>query len=209
MKCSRRNRWTCRRRILSRAASPVRHTAIVSERTLNDKGKLRQDIAVDDVRRAVPFFGSTAGEGGWRVAIVDAVDELNAAGANALLKIVEEPPSRALLLLVCHTPGRTLATIRSRCRRLTLRPLAVDDIANAAAKALGKNPDVPEIRAAALAADGSVERALDVSVRLGARIAQAARPCSISCPNSTSAPCTRWAIFVRHRARDFAAFMDN
>ena len=67
---------------------------LVLERTLNDEGKLRQDIAVDDVRRTVSFFGSTAGEGGWRIAIVDAVDELNDAGANALLKILEEPPAR-------------------------------------------------------------------------------------------------------------------
>ncbi len=144
------------RRITGQAHSDL----LVLERTLNEKGKLRQDIAVDDVRRAVPFFGSTAGEGGWRLAIVDAVDELNAAGANALLKIVEEPPQRALLLLISHAPGRALATIRSRCRRLSLRPLAVDDIANAAAAALGKSADAAEISAAAEASDGSVARAL-------------------------------------------------
>ncbi len=146
--------------VTRRIAGQAHSDLLVLERTLNDKGKLRQDIAVDDVRRAVPFFGSTAGEGGWRVAIVDAVDDLNAAGANALLKVVEEPPTRALLLLVCHAPGRALATIRSRCRRLTLRPLAVDDVAKSAAAALNKDPDTPEIRAAALAANGSVERAL-------------------------------------------------
>jgi DNA polymerase-3 subunit delta' len=146
--------------VARRIAGQAHSDLLVLERTLNDKGKLRQDIAVDDVRRAVPFFGSTAGEGGWRVAIVDAVDELNAAGANALLKVVEEPPQRALLLLVCHAPGRALATIRSRCRRLALRPLAPDDIAKAAAAALGKSANATEIRAAAEAADGSVERAL-------------------------------------------------
>ena len=146
--------------VARRIAGQAHSDLLVLERTLNDKGKLRQDIAVDDVRRAVPFFGSTAGEGGWRVAIVDAVDELNAAGANALLKVVEEPPTRALLLLVCHAPGRALATIRSRCRRLALRPLEPDDIAQAVSKALGKNAGAAEIRAAALAADGSVERAL-------------------------------------------------
>ena len=143
-----------------RIAAQAHGDLLVLERTLNDKGKLRQDIAVDDVRRAVPFFGSTAGEGGWRVAIVDAIDELNAAGANALLKIIEEPPPRSLLLLVSHAPGRALATIRSRCRRLALRPLDVDDIAKAAASALGKSADDSDIRAAAEAADGSVARAL-------------------------------------------------
>jgi len=146
--------------VARRVAGQGHSDLLVIERTLNDKGKLRQDIAVDDVRRAIPFFGSTAGEGGWRVAIVDAVDELNAAGANALLKIVEEPPPRALLLLVSHAPGRALATIRSRCRRLALRPLNADDTAHAVAAALGQEFAAPEIQSAAEAATGSVDRAL-------------------------------------------------
>jgi DNA polymerase-3 subunit delta' len=146
--------------IARRIAHQAHSDLLVLERTLNDKGKLRQDIAVEDVRRAVPFFGSTAGEGGWRVAIVDAVDELNAAGANALLKIIEEPPPRALVLLVSHAPGRALATIRSRCRRLSLRPLGSDDVAKAAAAALGRTADDADIAAASRAADGSVARAL-------------------------------------------------
>ncbi len=146
--------------VARRVATQAHSDLLVLERTLNEKGKLRQDIAVEDVRRCVPFFGSTAGEGGWRVAIVDAVDDLNAAGANALLKIVEEPPPRALLLLVSHAPGRTLATIRSRCRRLSLRPLAAEHVAQAAAAALGKAHDDEAIQAAARVADGSVARAL-------------------------------------------------
>ena len=93
-----------------RVAAQAHADLLVLERTINEKtGKLRQDIQVDDVRRTVSFFGSTAGEGGWRVAIVDAVDELNAAGANALLKVLEEPPRRALLLLVSHSPARGAA----------------------------------------------------------------------------------------------------
>jgi DNA polymerase III subunit delta' len=133
---------------------------LVLERTEGDSSTLRTMIAVEDVRRTVSFFGSTAGEGGWRIAIVDAVDELNASGANALLKVLEEPPSRALLLLISHAPGRVLATIRSRCRRLPLRPLAEADVAQAAAAALGRSADEPEIQQAAQAAEGSVARAL-------------------------------------------------
>jgi DNA polymerase-3 subunit delta' len=144
------------RRVAGRAHSDF----LVLERTLNDKGKLRQDIAVDDVRRSVSFFGSTAGEGGWRLAIVDSVDELNSAGANALLKVLEEPPPRALLLLVSQAPGRVLATIRSRCRVLTLRPLAADDVARAVSSLRGEDAEDADIRAAAEAADGSVRRAL-------------------------------------------------
>src|SRR6185295_1475243 len=114
----------------------------------------------DDVRRTVTFFGSTAGEGGWRVAIVDAVDDLNPSGANALLKILEEPPRRALLLLLSHSAARVLPTIRSRCRLLALRPLSADDVARAAAAALGREAADDDIKAAAAVADGSVARAL-------------------------------------------------
>ncbi len=146
--------------VARRIAAQAQGDLLVIERTLNDKGSLRQQIAVDDVRRTVGFFGSTAGEGGWRVAIVDAVDELNRAGANALLKILEEPPRRALLLLVAHSAARVPATLRSRCRIVTLRPLAAGEVASALAAAVGEPAADPAIMAAAAAADGSVARGL-------------------------------------------------
>jgi DNA polymerase-3 subunit delta' len=147
--------------IARRVTAQAQGDLLILERTINDKtGKLRQDIQVDDVRRTVTFFGSTAGEGGWRVTIVDTVDDLNASGANALLKVLEEPPQRALLLLVSHAPGRVLPTIRSRCRVLMLRPLSAVDIAAAAAAALGRDAGEADIRAATEAAEGSVSRAL-------------------------------------------------
>jgi DNA polymerase-3 subunit delta' len=145
--------------VARRVAAQAQGDLLVLERTLNERGKLRQDIAVDAVRRTVSFFGSTAGEGGWRIAIVDAVDELNAAGANALLKIVEEPPPRTLILLVSHARGQVIPTIRSRCRVLDLRPLASDEVARAVAAALGRDADAEVMEAAALA-EGSVGRAL-------------------------------------------------
>jgi DNA polymerase-3 subunit delta' len=132
------------------------------ERVEDEKGKMPTMISVDLVRKTIGFFGSTAGEGGWRVCIVDSADELNAAGANALLKILEEPPTKALLLVVSHAPGRLLPTIRSRCRRLMLRPLAAEDVARAAADALRRDAGEAEIKTAALASDGSVARALDL-----------------------------------------------
>ncbi len=144
------------RRIAGQAHSDL----LVLERTLNDKGRLRQNIAVDDVRRTVSFFGSTAGEGGWRIAIVDSVDDLNKESANALLKVLEEPPRRALMLLVSHAAGRVLPTIRSRCRMLALRPLSAGEVAQAAAAAAGLDAGDPDLLAAAGAADGSVSRAL-------------------------------------------------
>jgi DNA polymerase III subunit delta' len=146
--------------VARRIAAQAQPDLLVIERTLNDKGVLHKQIAVDDIRKTVAFFGSTAGEGGWRVAIVDAVDELNKSGANALLKVLEEPPQRALLLLVSHSAARVPATLRSRCRILTLRPLGEADIAAAVAAATGGAADDAEIAAAAAAADGSVARAL-------------------------------------------------
>jgi DNA polymerase-3 subunit delta' len=146
--------------VARRVAAQAQGDLLVLERTEGDKGKLRTRIAVEDVRKSVTFFGSTAGEGGWRIAIVDSVDELNDASANALLKVLEEPPRRALLLLVSHAPGRVLPTLRSRCRILTLRPLSAAQTAQAAARALDRSPDEPQLRAAAEAAEGSVARAL-------------------------------------------------
>ena len=146
--------------VACRIAAQAQGDLLVLERTLNDKGVLRQQIAVDDVRRTVSFFGSTAGEGGWRIAIVDAVDELNRSSANALLKVLEEPPQRALLILVSHSAARVPATLRSRCRMVALRPLAEAEVASAVAVALGRPADDPQVVAAAAAADGSVARAI-------------------------------------------------
>ena len=85
--------------------------------------RLRADILVDDTREIAGFLRLTPAEGGWRVVVVDGADEMNRNAANALLKILEEPPQRALLLLVAHSPGRLLPTIRSRCRRFAMAPL--------------------------------------------------------------------------------------
>jgi len=148
--------------VARRVAAQAQGDLLVLERGINEQtGKLYTVIRVDDVRRTVSFFGSTAGEGGWRIAIVDAVDDLQREGANALLKILEEPPQRSLLLLVSHAPGRELPTIRSRCRRLLLRPLEVDDVVRALAAAAGRTVGDPDVRQAAEAAEGSVGRALD------------------------------------------------
>src|SRR3981081_4397007 len=130
------------------------------ERTLNDKGVMRTVITVDETRETISFFGSTAAVDGWRVCIVDTVDELNANAANALLKVLEEPPRPSLFLLVSRAPARVLATIQSRCRKLPLRPLAVDDVIRAAAEAGPIPPDDPLLGETAKAAEGSVARTL-------------------------------------------------
>lgn len=130
------------------------------ERTLNDRGVMRTVITVDETRETISFFGSTATAEGWRVCVVDTVDELNPNAANALLKIFEEPPQHSLFLLVSHAPARVLPTIQSRCRKLTLRPLAVTEVIAATAQATGSTPGDPALAEAAQAAEGSVARAL-------------------------------------------------
>jgi len=147
--------------VARRVAVQAQADLLAIERVLNEQtGKLYTVIRVEDIRRTVSFFGSTAGEGGWRVAIIDAVDDLAREGANALLKVLEEPPPRTLLLLVSHSPGRELPTIRSRCRRLLLRPLGDDEVVRAVAAATGRDASDPDMQEAARAAGGSVGRAL-------------------------------------------------
>jgi DNA polymerase-3 subunit delta' len=101
-------------------------------RTVNEKtDRMRNEIVVEDIRRLSRFFGLSAADGGHRVVIVDDADEMNTSAANALLKMLEEPPARTTLLLVSHQPSGLLPTIRSRCRTLRLRPLGADDMQSA------------------------------------------------------------------------------
>ena len=147
--------------VARRVAAQAQGDLLVLERVINEKtDKLFTVIRVEDVRRSVSFFGSTAGEGGWRIAIVDAVDDMDRPSANALLKVLEEPPARTLLLLLSHAPGRELPTIRSRCRRMLLRALETDEVTRALATATGRDAAESEVVAAAAASDGSVGRAL-------------------------------------------------
>ena len=112
-----------------KVASRAHPNLLVLERPYDEQGKrFKTKVAVDEIRKTVSFFGSTGGEDNWRIAIVDPADDMNDSSANALLKILEEPPARSLFLIVAHAPGRSLATIRSRCRRLDVPPLSADAI---------------------------------------------------------------------------------
>jgi len=104
----------------------------VLRRGYDDKTKrLRSVITVDEVRKLKNFFALSSTDGGRRVVIVDAADEMNMPAANALLKVLEEPPEKTTLLLVCHQPSRLLPTVRSRCRDLRLPKLGSGDMAQA------------------------------------------------------------------------------
>ena len=95
----------------------------------DDKKKdFKNIISVEEVREVKNFFSLQAARGGWRVCIVDAVENMTPNATNALLKLLEEPPPRSLFLLICHRPGLLLDTIRSRCRVLQMGLLAKSEI---------------------------------------------------------------------------------
>ncbi|MEQ1929656.1 MAG: AAA family ATPase, partial [Parvularculaceae bacterium] len=113
----------------------------VAEKSFDDKNeRYATEITVETIRELSSFLSKTAAFGGWRVAIVDAADELNRNAANALLKSLEEPPQRTLVLLVANEPGRLLPTIRSRCRRIDLKPLPDAEIASLLSAEAGLDP---------------------------------------------------------------------
>ena len=123
----------------------------------DDGKRLRSQISVEEVRKLNAFFGLSAADGGYRVVIVDALDEMNVASANALLKLLEEPPKNAVLLLVCHQPSRVLPTIRSRCRELRLSSLGSEDLQRAL-EDVGTEP--AQVAAMSEMSGGSVGRTL-------------------------------------------------
>ena len=143
----------------------------VLERQLNDSKprKLRAEISVENARGLSEFFSHTSSSG-WRVGIVDAADDLSTESANALLKLVEEPPSNCLLLLICHNPGRLMRTVKSRCTRLALKSLSETQVLEVvAALPLEKAPDQDALEMAARLSAGSPGRALELLSSDGAK----------------------------------------
>jgi DNA polymerase-3 subunit delta' len=147
---------------------------LILKRAINPRtGKLMTVLSVDEIRRLSDFFGMTSGAGGWRVAIVDTADDMNDNAANALLKMLEEPPGDAMLLLLSNMPGRLLPTIRSRCQRLDLRPLSDAVLEKLLSRHL---PDMSASERAALArlSGGSIGAALTLATGEGGALAQEA-----------------------------------
>ncbi|HZS84989.1 MAG TPA: DNA polymerase III subunit delta' [Stellaceae bacterium] len=130
------------------------------------KDRLRGEIIVEDTRNAINFLRLTPAEGGWRIVIFDSADEMNRNAANAVLKVLEEPPTRSLLILVSHAPGRLLPTIRSRCRKLMLKPLAEGEVVRLLQR---YRPELatPEAQALAMLGEGSIGRALELAAAGG------------------------------------------
>ena len=87
-------------------------------------------IRIDEVRTINEFLSKKSADNNWRVVIIDSIDDMNQASANAVLKILEEPPAKSILLLISHNPGRLLPTIKSRCAKLQISPLADNEVAS-------------------------------------------------------------------------------
>lgn len=144
-------------------------------RPANDKTKgFKSAVTVDEVRRVNRFLGMTSSNGGYRVAIVDPADDMNTNAANALLKNLEEPPPRTLFILIAHSPGALLPTIRSRCQTIKFKPLSDADLLHVLAALRTQLPDEEPGRAALAAkAGGSVRDALLMTQFGGLDIADA------------------------------------
>ncbi|MEM6461654.1 MAG: DNA polymerase III subunit delta' [Pseudomonadota bacterium] len=114
--------------LLRQIASGASHNLLHLARPVDAKtGRIKSSITIEEVRRAGHFLSQTSGTGNWRVVIVDTADDMNRSAANAILKILEEPPKKTVFFVLSHIPGRLLPTIRSRCMPLRLKPL--DDAA--------------------------------------------------------------------------------
>lgn len=101
---------------------------VAQRQWIEKTSKYQTEVTVETIRSLIHFMNLTPAFGGARVAIIDSADEMNRSAANALLKILEEPPTNTLLLLLSASPGRLLATLRSRCRRIVLRDVAREEI---------------------------------------------------------------------------------
>ncbi len=150
-----------------RVANGTHADLLTVAREWDEKRKrVRAEIVIEGARDVAAFLRRTPAEGGWRVVIVDGAEYLNRNAANAILKVLEEPPPRAALLLTCAAPGRLLPTVRSRCRRLPLEPLGAADLTRAL------DAVMPGHDAGLVAlADGSPGRAVRLAEADGAAVA--------------------------------------
>ena len=194
--------------VFRRVAAESHADLLTVERDYDPKRKrMKTQIAVEDVRDIPKFMALTPAEGGWRVVIIDGAEDMSPSSANALLKVLEEPPSRAVLLLVCGAPGRLLPTIRSRCRRLQLAPL--DDAA------MGKLlktylPEMPQDERDRLVtlAEGSAGRALLLAEEQGLALATLVDEVLAASPNLKMSRAYELADTITRGDGAFSTFMD-
>ncbi len=149
--------------VFRRVAAHTHADLLTVEREWDEKKKkLRGEIVIETVRGVAGFLRLTAAEGGWRVVIIDGAEDINRNAANALLKVLEEPPPRTVIILVCAAAGRLLPTIRSRCRRLRLGKLSDKVMQELMIRYLPQLSNEQHDRLASLA-EGSIGRAMQLA----------------------------------------------
>ena len=164
------------RQILARS-----HPDLLVLERLGEDGKVRKAIPVDEARKLSDFFAKSPAAAPHRVAIIDAADDLNVNAANAVLKTLEEPPARGVILLISHSPGGLLATIRSRCRRLAFQPLAEEAVTAFVRQYADANPE-DAIRLARMS-KGAPGKALSLAAAGAVAIDDAAKEILTGLPN--------------------------
>ncbi len=133
------------------------------QREWDDRGKkYRTALTVDAIRALIPFLGTTAGEGDWRIVIIDPADDMNRNAANALLKALEEPPAKTLFFVISSMPGRLLPTIRSRCRSIVCQPLSENDLMQVLQRAEPDFANRPDADLVLALAGGSARKAFEM-----------------------------------------------
>lgn len=149
--------------VFTRVASGGHPDMMVVSRPFDErKGQFKDDIPVDDIRKIAPFLRKTSSNGGWRIVIVDDANSMNRNGQNALLKILEEPPKHALLILVTHGAGGLLPTIRSRCRFISFSPLENEHLQTLLDKASDTYLTMDDKELISSMADGSAGQAIEL-----------------------------------------------
>jgi len=194
--------------VFRRVAAGTHADLLSVERAWDEKRRrLRGEITVDEVRGVAEFLRLTPAEGGWRVVVLNGAEHLNRNAANALLKVLEEPPPRAVLLLACAAPGCLLPTIRSRCRRLPLGRLADADMAALLDRFLPSAEPDERVRLRGIA-DGSPGRALRLAGEDGTALAALAAEMLRDAPRLPAARALAVADQAARTDAAFATFMD-
>ncbi|MBA3516830.1 MAG: DNA polymerase III subunit delta' [Rhizobiales bacterium] len=154
-----------------RLAVGVHANLLPQQREWDDKSKrFKSELSIDSVRRITRFLGTTAGEGGWRVVIIDPADDMSLSAANAILKNLEEPPRRTLFILIARSRGALLPTILSRCRGLDLWPLSVADTEAVVRNVASGVAKPSEQKLSAALAGGSPRRLIEIVQNDGAAL---------------------------------------
>ncbi|WP_300378963.1 hypothetical protein [Henriciella sp.] len=187
-------------KILANAHPDLKHV----QRETNDKGVLKQDISVEQVRALNNFFTLKPALGGWRIGLLDSLDNMNASSLNAVLKTLEEPPARAMLFLISHSTAPVLPTIRSRCQTLRLKALSDSDTT-----AVLETMDLEAPASMAELVKGRPGRATDLSGQKVLAAASAAQSLLKSMPSANDAQISQAILSAGEDEQAFSIFAEE